>query len=166
MKNKIFIIILLLVLGIITGCGVTTIVLKDNYKTKTDTKYKESPYTLDEIYYLVEHPEKFAEENKQRYNELAYIINHFYEYFNEYTPVKRVRLNYEKMSIESIEYMDYTTYMVLQKDFYKFENEEIKACKEENKTYKECLGINNRMWADRVVYGDEIYRTEFIKKEE
>ena len=54
---------------------------------------KESPYTLEEIYELVEQPEKFNKLlNDYDENGIAYTIFHFYDYFNKSTPIKTIKL--------------------------------------------------------------------------
>ena len=144
MKRKyIIIIIISFVIGILTGCITTYFIMKNN-TVVSETK-KESPYTLEEIYELVEKPEEF---NKllNNYDErgIAYTIFHFYDYFNKSTPIKTVKLKTKtvenkevlvkengKYVIESINYIDYYEFSKKMDSFLEDEKNVKESCKEQ-----------------------------------
>lgn len=144
MKRKnIIVTFLSFIIGIITGCLIMFFVMKNNNITLEETK--ESPYTLEEIYELVEQPEKF---NKllNNYDEqgIAYTIFHFYDYFNKSTPLKTVKLKTkivdnkevlakenDKYIIESISYIDHYEFSKKMDSFLEDEKKVKDLCKEE-----------------------------------
>lgn len=147
MKRKyIIIIILSFIIGISIGCITMYFFMKN--KTVTYETKKESPYTLEEIYELVENPEEF---NKMlnNYDEegIAYTIFHFYDYFNKSTPLKTVKLKTKidenrevlvkengKYIIESIGYIDYYEFSKKMDNFLEDEKNIKASCKEQEKT--------------------------------
>ena len=104
MKKNIKMIILtflLLIVGIIIGVLSTYIILNTNKKEETPTieklspeevnkdlrvlkSLKVSPYTLDELYEIVETPEKYYEANSTNMNAFNYVMFNFYNFFNDF----------------------------------------------------------------------------------
>lgn len=146
MKKKIIIVLSILIVGIISTIGV--VVYKENKKEEQIKEIKKSTYTLEEIYELVEQPEKFLKLlNNHDKDNLAYILFHFYDYFNESTPFKIVNFKTEvndgietyvktdgNYVIESIEYIDYYDFQKYMKIYYEAEKTRLKQCEENNET--------------------------------
>ena len=95
MKKKIKLIIIIFFVffvGISIGVISTNIYLNNkepNAQKQPEPNIKVSPYTLDELYAIVEDPERFRELNKKvTENEYAEVMFHFYDYFSKSTPVK------------------------------------------------------------------------------
>ena len=153
MKKNIKMIILtflLLIVGIIIGVLSTYIILNTNKKEETptierlkpeDIKYysqlenlKVSPYTLDELYEIVETPEKYYEANSTNMNAFNYVMFNFYTFFNAKTPVKvatKVRKDGTKIvEVLEVEYIDYSEYQRRMADFYEFHRVHIEEEKE------------------------------------
>lgn len=154
MKKNIKMIILtflLLIVGIIIGVLSTYIILNTNKKEETPTieklspeevnkdlrvlkSLKVSPYTLDELYEIVETPEKYYEANSTNMNAFNYVMFNFYNFFNTKTPVKvatKVRKEGTKIvEVLEVEYIDYSEYQRRMADFYEFHRVHIEEEKE------------------------------------
>lgn len=149
-SKKIIIAILILIVGIIIGVLSTYLILNTNKKEETptierlkpeDIKYysqlenlKVSPYTLDELYEIVETPEKYYEANSTNMNAFNYVMFNFYTFFNAKTPVKvatKVRKDGTKIvEVLEVEYIDYSEYQRRMADFYEFHRVHIEEEKE------------------------------------
>ena len=131
MKKELKIIIILGVLfmtGTLSGFLCTHKYLKDTNKTK-DTQenldIKESPYTLEELYAIVDDPVLFYENNSADMTSYNTVMFNFYDYFSESTPVKiasKVRRNNKGLVIEVLEtkYINYSEYMELMESAYSY----------------------------------------------
>ena len=90
---------------------------KNQEPDKKELNFKKSPYTLEEIYEIVEDYNEFEKLKNDRENQFAYVIVHFYDYFNKSTPFKVVKLARDKngdiikkdkkTQIENIKYINY-----------------------------------------------------------
>lgn len=168
---KIIIPVLCLVIGLAIGIFSTYLIMKNNKDEdsntlNTSTKL-ESPYTLEEIYDIIEDPERYYEENKGNPNDFAYTLFHFYDYFSINTPFKiatKVELdddNYHVSKVLEVDYLTYSEYMDAMKVYYEEEQWEIDWCKEEkNKDLADCNDekyvtaiMNYKRAINWVVYG-------------
>lgn len=143
-KKKIVIIVSILIIGILSTIGV--ILYSENKQEDNTKEIKKSAYTLEEIYKLVEQPEEFLKLlNNHDKDNLAYILFHFYDYFNESTPFKIVNLKTEvidgietlvkvdgKYVIDNVEYIDYYDFQRYMGPYYQAEKDRLKQCEENN----------------------------------
>ena len=154
-SKKIIIAILILIVGIIIGVLSTYLILNTNKKEETptierlkpeDIKYysqlenlKVSPYTLDELYEIVEKPDKYYELNSSTVTVFNYVMFNFYKFFNTKTPVK-VATKVKKdgtnvIEVLEVEYIDYSEYQRRMAEAYEIHNqyeEMIKGKKDKN----------------------------------
>ena len=168
-KIKITIIsIIIFIVGISIGV-ISTNVYFNNKEPKEqkqpESNIKVSPYTLDELYAIVEDPEKFREMNKQiTENEYAEVMFHFYDYFSKSTPVKvakKVELdeNGHVIKVLEFEYLSYDEYMKRMDTGHQHERDVNEDCEsrlekepnliKENKNWlKECkeMGYNHYIY--------------------
>lgn len=142
--KKVLISILLLSLGIGIGFCFSNILSKEE-QPKENLTIKKSPYTLDEIYAVVENPEKYYELNSSMHTEFNEVLFHFYDYFSKSTPFK-VATKVEKNNPEiptrvtkvlEVEYIDYEEYMKRMQAAYQYEELELKSYEERNKKYNQ-----------------------------
>lgn len=151
--------LIIFILGLIIG-GISIHLIYsfnkgENLIHEEPQKLKESPYTLEEIYEIVENPERFLELTERGYTDFGYVILHFYEYFNEYTPFKCARIA-EDDSIIEVSYVDYYRYMEVSTDFYTREKETLLYCEEHGKSKEECKTLDYESTAAHSVYGHSI----------
>lgn len=145
-KKKIVIIVSILIMVILSIIGV--IVYNENKKEEDIKEIKKSSYTLEEIYELVEQPEEFLKLlNNHDKDNLAYILFHFYDYFNKSTPFKIVNLKTEEIDgietlvkvdgkyvIDSVEYIDYYDFQRHMETYHKAEKDRLKQCEKNNQS--------------------------------
>ena len=108
---------------LVVGTLITVLVLGDKKEDLDDSTKKvslvipkESPYTLDEIYEKIESNWLFDKNTKRDYEEeaieLAYVLFHFYDYFNEETELlvwdTVDSVTGEPLTFKKISYQEYT----------------------------------------------------------
>lgn len=137
-NKNIFIYIGILLIGICIGVLSTNIFQDNSTDTSNNMKEntKESPYTLEELYALVEDPIKFRELNDTTENELAYTIFHFYDYFSKSTPIKAAsEVEYDEkghaIKVNDFKYINYYEFMEFMKEPYEIEEYNIKKAEED-----------------------------------
>lgn len=182
MKKKILISSIVVLL--IASVGIISVIAlnsskKDDVKKPEKKAYEallnnESPYTLDEIYKMIEDPQIIEHlkkpvgevEDGTAYSvpiEFYYVITHFYNFFSKSTPFKIVTKlksnegNYKEIiELYEFSYINYDEYMKEMKDFYYREEEERK--KQENSGESQplvrSLGYSEYEWQVRwLLYG-------------
>lgn len=160
MKNELKIIIILcviLIIGILSGILCTYKYLKDNSKeenTQENLDIKESPYTLEELYAIVDDPVLFYENNYADMTSYNTVMFNFYDYFSESTPVKiasKVRKNNKGLVIEVLEtkYINYSEYMELMASAYSYASSTKEFYESDNLEPQ----YNYSLYIDRLVYG-------------
>lgn len=130
----------------------------------TNGKY-ESPYTLEEIYEIIEDPERYYTLQYPKDGNVTYILCHFYEYFSKGTPFKvatKVEIdpnNSNRVSkVLEVDYITYAEYQVLNEAFefsYKNKQEICEESYDEGLCNHEKYGIYNIMYnffADKLIY--------------
>lgn len=166
-QKQLLMYILFIAIGIIIGISSTIAVqtltsnkeskeVKENQKSK-----KESPYTLDEIYALIENPEEFNLKNNLFYNDLAYTIIHFYDYFSETTPMKVATEIIRDDSgtlreVKETKYISYHEFMEFTQQALYQEKENQKICQENNISEKDCFyeyPTDYKYWTNLLVFG-------------
>ena len=156
MKKKIKLIIIIFFVffvGISIGVISTNIYLNNKEpkeQKQPEPNIKVSPYTLDELYAIVEDPERFRELNKKvTENEYAEVMFHFYDYFSKSTPVKvakEVELdeNGHVIKVLEFEYLSYDEYMKRMETGHQHERDVLANCEEDFKN--EELMKDNPNW--------------------
>ena len=103
---------------------------KKEVETTNPLDIKESPYTLEELYEIVEDPERFYQENGSIMTYYNIVMFHFYDYFSKSTPVKvatkvEVDDHFKVSKVLEVKYIDYYEYQKWMDDCgaYKFEKE-------------------------------------------
>lgn len=144
--------------------------LESDSSNQSSNLIKESPYTLEEIYEIVENPTKFKELNSTNPNDLAYVLCNFYNFFTKTTPFKiasQVKLDENGKVIEVLEvsYLSYAEYLERNQNYLDTYNIKKELCnKEENDTeidycHDSRYGITNIMYsyfATQLVYNNLI----------
>lgn len=159
MKNELKTIIILgviLIIGILSGFLCTYKYLKDNSKeenTQENLDIKESPYTLEELYAIVDDPVLFYENNSADMTSYNTVMFNFYDYFSESTPVKiasKVRKNNKGLVIEVLEtkYINYSEYMDLMESAYSYASSTKEFYESDNLEPQ----YNYSLYIDRLVY--------------
>lgn len=130
-KNKLIIIVslIILVLGVSTCTGIY-LYNKNQESKQEEPIIKKSPYTLEEIYEIVDDIDLLEKKIKDRNDDFAYVICHFYDYFSKSTPFKRAKVKYiepSKMELIETTTIDYYEYMRIMdgNEFYEYEKEKI-----------------------------------------
>lgn len=156
-KNQILMYILFIAIGIIIGIfsTITVQTLTSNKESKEvkeeQPSKKESPYTLEELYEIVENPEKYRELNSTRNSDYAYTMFHFYDYFNKSTPVKIAKEvekdeNGNVTKVLECRYLSYYEFMEYMKPAYDIEKEDIEQAKTDGRN--EPYATNYRFYVD------------------
>lgn len=139
-QKQLLMYILFIAIGIIIGISSTIAVqtLTSNKESKEvkeeHPSKKESPYTLEELYEIIEDPIKYRELNVGHTNDYAYTMFHFYDYFNKSTPVK-VAKEVEKdengyvIKVLEYKYLSYYEFMEEMKQAYDIEKQDIEQAK-------------------------------------
>lgn len=155
-RKQIIITLIIFILGLsIGGTSIHLIHLlgKEESPICQETqKLKESPYTLEEIYEIVEDPVRFEELNNKNQTEFNEVIYHFYDYFNEYTPFKVVLLN-EDGTVREIKFIDYSRFMLTAAPFYEADPTAEAICKEYGTKKEDCKMLDYDTLARFFVYG-------------
>ena len=140
MKKKIKLIIIIFFVffvGISIGVISTNIYLNNKEpkeQKQPEPNIKVSPYTLDELYAIVEDPDRFRELNKKVIgNDYAEVMFHFYDYFSKSTPVKVAK---EKefdedgnvIKVLEFEYLSYDEYIKRMETGYQHERDVLASC--------------------------------------
>lgn len=169
--------IIIFVIGLVIGSILTLCIINIQDKKNENNKITESPYTINEIYEIIESPNQFYELNDYHYNDFNYVITHFYDYFSKNTDFLVATKVEEKdgkvtkvLSTKKIAYKDY---IYLMSDFYHLEEQKEETCKKntENKeytlTYEDCLhNLDYKNEATILVYGNaEGFFNEITDKE-
>lgn len=152
---------LVFIIGIIIG-GFLTFAFTNLNKTKPSKKeleIKESPYTLSELYEIIEKPLKFYELNKTEMNDFNKTIFHFYDYFNKSTPLKvaakeKRNENGQISEIIEFDYISYYEFMSYMEEAYNNENILLSKCKKghiDNSWETKCR-YDYRYWVNELVY--------------
>lgn len=161
-KKKLIIIVslIILVLGVSTCTGIY-LYNKNQESKQEEPIIKKSPYTLEEIYEIVEDYEEFEKLKNNRENQFAYTIVHFYDYFNKSTPFKIVKLARDKdgniikkegkSQIESIKYINYYEFQNMAESYYKNEQVPLERC-ETKKTKPHLCSFAYSTYAEWFVY--------------
>lgn len=177
-KDKIMILIGMIVVfavGIIVGVTAYHFISKGNSTTDTlkenevSSDKKESPYTLEEIYAIVEDPERFYELAYPRDGNISFILCRFYDYFSESTPFMIVTKaefddNYKVKKVLEVDYISYAEYQVRNSAYEdEYRNKQV-MCDEglfdDEICHHSKYGIKNIMYnyfAEYLVYGDAKY---------
>ncbi len=177
MSNKkviilsIIIFLLGLTVGVVGTIGISKLKSKPNQETEqketkmpTNGKY-ESPYTLEEIYEIIEDPERYYSIPFPKDGNIAYILCHFYDYFSKGTPFKiatKVEIDPNDSNrvskVLEVDYITYAEYLKANESFeFSYKNKE-EICKESPDTggcNDEKYGMSNIMYnyfADQLVY--------------
>lgn len=144
------IIVLVLIVGISIGVLSTNIYFSNKEteeQKQPESNIKVSPYTLDELYAIVEDPDRFRELNKKVIgNDYAEVMFHFYDYFSKSTPVKVAK---EKefdedgnvIKVLEFEYLSYDEYMKRMETGHQHERDVLASCEEDFKN-KELMEAN------------------------
>lgn len=123
-KVKILIgMIVVFIVGVIVGVTAYHFISKkdstnDTIKeTEVSNDKKESPYTLEEIYAIIENPERFYELAYPIDGNISFILCRFYDYFSESTPFKvatKVELDdhHRVSKVLEVDYISYEEYRV------------------------------------------------------
>lgn len=166
MKKNIIIKSFIIIFSLITIFIIYTI-FKENKKEKylnyevrfAESIIKESPYTLEEIYAIIENPQTFYEVNKLRYNDFAYTIVHFYDYFSKNTQLKvatkvETDENGKVTKVLEFTYLSYDEFMDFMSCEYDFETDAIKTCKEKKEHCGQisAAGYDWRLTTKRLIY--------------
>lgn len=165
--------ILILVIGIGIGIFVNKKITNNQAPEKQEEgTIKASPYTLDELYAIVENPEKFYKVNEAGITDYSIVITHFYDYFSRTTPVKvatKVKVNESNEIVEVIEckYINYDEYMEEIAVVSEYEQIQIKATEEYNEKYNENSSPQfvYKYFVERLIYGNAtIVNPEVVKE--
>lgn len=168
--NQTIIYILFVAVGIIIGISSFATVKnfssnnENNKASENQPSIKESPYTLEELYEIVENPEKFYELNKSTRTDYNMTVFNFYEYFSKTTPVKvasKIKIDKTGKVIEVLEtkYLSYDEFKERMSDAYtsieldKKSTEEYNKKNNDNRDYKDL--IDYRYWIEILIYGNE-----------
>ena len=153
--------ILLLLRIIVIGLFIGGMLIKGTEKLlEPEPTIKESPYTLDELYSIVENPKEFYKLNTATMTDYNIVMFHFYDYFSNTTPVKVAtkvkRDNNNKVTkVLEIKYLTKEEYIEWMEAAYTYELSEIKAYEERNKKYNQNAEpvFNYSMYIDELIYG-------------
>lgn len=110
---------LLLVVGMLFG--LKSLMNKEDNIIENQNKYdfKESPYTLDEIYEIIESNKLFDLRFSDEGDEIGYILMNFYDYFNKDTKfmvAKELNESWKPVSFKYITYEEYQKSMIEYKE--------------------------------------------------
>lgn len=149
--------IVILTIGILLGITTTKCLTLEQKEqiNKEIPQIKESPYTLDELYKIVEDPVLFYEANCSDMTEYNKVMFNFYDYFSKSTPVKiatKTNKNYKGTVIEVLEtdYINYSEYMELMKEAYNYASETKKLYEKDNLE----PSYNYELYITRLIYGN------------
>lgn len=157
-KTKLILLyIVIFLIGITIGITTTKYMTKEKTKEnyKEQSQIKESPYTLEELYEIVEDPVLFYEANCSDMTEYNKVMFNFYDYFSKSTPVKiatKTNRNYKGTVIEVLEtdYINYSEYMELMKEAYNYASETKKLYEKDNLE----PSYNYELYITRLIYGN------------
>ncbi len=173
-KKKIFIfsIIISIIIIIVGAIIIFTLPNKDS-KTEEEKQLEKtiellgfetgiSPYTLDEIYAIVEDPKLYYKENDSWHSIFGTNIYFFYEYyFSKTTPFKvatKVRKENNKIvEVLEVDYIDYSEFEKRTEQYRQYVNTEKISTEESNKKYN--TNIDYRidlpcgLWINEIIYG-------------
>lgn len=159
MKKNI-VILLLIIIGIVISISI--ILSKNENVSENEPTIKESPYTLDELYSIVENPEEFYKLNTATITDYNIVMFHFYDYFSDTTPVKvatKVKKDNNKViEVLEVKYLTKNEYLEWMESAYTYELTEIKEYEERNKKYNQNASpaFNYSMYIDKLIYGHAI----------
>ena len=173
-SNRIIILIFitLLLTTNIANTLITSYLVNKKIDVKTEKAEKKlSPYTLDEIYSIIEDPVKFNElSNEKMATEFNEVLFHFYDYFSETTPFKKAKKvivdndpnkTFHVVKVLETEYISYYEYMDFMKNNYEDEENTKKLTGYDSEdTY---YGYDYRTWVELLVYN---YNTEIVIENE
>lgn len=123
-NKKIYIIVGVISFVFFIGIGLLTNKLMDIHRVNivenhNKFDFKESPYTLDEIYEIIENNKLFELRFSAEGNEIGYVLMNFYDYFNKNTKfmvAKELNDLWEPISFKYITYEEYQKSMIEYKE--------------------------------------------------
>ena len=131
--NKKNIVILLLIIVVVILIAFVSYKLLVKEQPQEEPSIQLSPYTLEEIYEIVEQPEKFNELTGGTSSPFSYTVFHFYDYFSKTTPIK-IATEVEKdehgrvVKVLEVDYVTYEEYMKMFDEVFEMEKEDLEVC--------------------------------------
>ncbi len=155
---------LIFIIGIIIG-SIATYYLAGNKKTCPALKetekvsIKKSRFSLDELYEITDNPKEFYVYSQGIQSQYNYIMTHFYDYFNKFTPVK-IATNFNRdtdgkvIKVLETKYINYDEYMAIMKPVYDLEKD--LGDEESNENYNFISGIDYYHYVENLIYHNNI----------
>lgn len=138
--KKIIIIILVILVLVTSGILITKYLSKSNQDSSNQNELliKESLYTLDEIYAIIENPEEFYKLTTGTSSPFSYTLFHFYDYFSQSTPIKIATEverdeNGQVTKVLEVDYISYQEYNEKFAEVFLIEQEELELCERASK---------------------------------